>query len=163
MRRRGGRSTLAQTARWAQQRGALGLVIVNDRAAARPWPDVMTDSSAIILEETNDITIPVVLAPHGTSFPNNDDDDSSQTIGTTTTNTIIHLQGCLTIRENTDLTCCVCTESFCDTTTIRLSPCRHRFHESCAVTWLSLHNSCPYCRSSVVLTVEPMARPVGTQ
>jgi PA domain/Ring finger domain len=128
---RRGEITFAQKARAAQQRGALGLVIVNDRAT--PWPYIMTDST----NEAADIAIPVVMVPQGTHFPT---ENSSNT-------------NCsLRIQENADMTCCVCTESFCNTITIHLPKCHHRFHEACALTWLSRHNSCPYCRSVVHTT-----------
>jgi cell division protein FtsB len=126
---RRGDITFAQKARAAQARGALGLVIVNDRAT--PWIYIMTDST----NDAADITIPVVMAPQGTRFPAVDN--------------IKPVQVSLTIQENADLTCCVCTESFCNTTSIELPKCRHRFHEACVLTWLSRHNSCPYCRSPV--------------
>jgi hypothetical protein len=125
---RRGDITFAQKARAAQGRGALGLVVVNDRAA--PWIYIMTDST----NDAADITIPVVMAPQGTHFPAADDQP---------------VQVSLSIQENVDMTCCVCTESFCNTTSIELPKCRHRFHEACVLTWLSRHNSCPYCRSPV--------------
>lgn len=123
---RRGEIAFAQKARMAQQRGALGVVIVNDRAS--PWPYVMTDST----NRSFDITIPVVMVPQGTVLPKGEG-----------------LNASLKIQDNTDMICCVCTESFCNTTIIQLPKCNHRFHEACALTWLSSHNSCPYCRSVV--------------
>lgn len=128
---RRGDITFVQKARAAQGRGALGLVVVNDRTA--PGIYIMTDST----NDAADITIPVVLAPQGTRFPA-DNDDNDQPV-----------QISLSIQENVDMTCCVCTESFCNTFSIELPKCRHRFHEACVLTWLSRHNSCPYCRSQV--------------
>lgn len=148
-----GELSFAQTARAAQQRGALGLVILveEDDGVVVPsmsWPhhgmapddDSTTQHGAHNNNniDDDDITIPVVIVPPGTSFPPNAVAAAAST------------KVSLTIRENTDLVCSICTESFRhNTTTILLPPCRHRFHEACAVTWLSRHNSWPYCRSSV--------------
>lgn len=44
-------------------------------------------------------------------------------------------------------TCPVCTDSYVPGATIvRLPLCGHLFHESCALSWLTKHNTCPYCR-----------------
>ena len=44
-------------------------------------------------------------------------------------------------------TCPVCTDSFVPGATIvRLPFCGHVFHESCVLSWLTQHNTCPYCR-----------------
>lgn len=124
---RRGEISFAEKARLAQQRGAVGVVIVNDRPS--PWPYVMTDST----NRSSDIIIPVVMAPQGTKFPASDEVPKAS----------------LRLQNNTDMSCCVCTESFRNTRVIQLPNCGHRFHEACALTWLSSHNSCPYCRSVV--------------
>ena len=44
-------------------------------------------------------------------------------------------------------TCPVCTDSYVPGATIvRLPLCGHVFHESCALLWLTKHNTCMYCR-----------------
>jgi E3 ubiquitin-protein ligase RNF115/126 len=43
--------------------------------------------------------------------------------------------------------CAVCTETLQPGACImELPQCRHTFHETCALTWLQSHNTCPYCR-----------------
>ena len=50
-------------------------------------------------------------------------------------------------KEADSHTCPVCTDSYAPgDTIIRLPLCGHVFHESCALAWLQLHNTCPFCR-----------------
>ncbi|KAL0315694.1 UNVERIFIED_CONTAM: E3 ubiquitin-protein ligase RDUF1 [Sesamum radiatum] len=44
--------------------------------------------------------------------------------------------------------CSVCMEGFGGAG--KQVQCGHVFHENCISRWLSLHNSCPLCRSKVV-------------
>mmetsp|Transcript_22300 Transcript_22300/g.54020 ORF Transcript_22300/g.54020 Transcript_22300/m.54020 type:complete len:352 (+) Transcript_22300:3-1058(+) len=47
-------------------------------------------------------------------------------------------------------TCPVCTDSYVPgDTIIRLPSCGHVFHETCALAWLTKHNTCPYCRKEL--------------
>jgi len=47
-------------------------------------------------------------------------------------------------------TCPICTDSYAPgNTIIRLPLCGHVFHESCALAWLTKHNTCPYCRKEL--------------
>ena len=53
-------------------------------------------------------------------------------------------------KEANSHTCPVCTDSYApDDTIIRLPICNHVFHESCALAWLTKHNTCPYCRKEL--------------
>jgi len=53
-------------------------------------------------------------------------------------------------KEADSHTCPVCTDSYAPGDTIvRLPLCGHIFHESCALAWLTKHNSCPYCRKEL--------------
>jgi hypothetical protein len=43
--------------------------------------------------------------------------------------------------------CIICTEGFhTGNVVMRLPLCGHVFHEECALSWLTKHNTCPYCR-----------------
>ncbi|XP_047319628.1 E3 ubiquitin-protein ligase SIRP1-like [Impatiens glandulifera] len=47
--------------------------------------------------------------------------------------------------------CTVCMERFeVGSTAKELLVCGHVYHEGCITTWLSLHDSCPLCRSKVI-------------
>lgn len=45
--------------------------------------------------------------------------------------------------------CVVCCDDFKDEDLVVVLKCAHAFHESCAITWLTLHASCPICRQEV--------------
>lgn len=42
--------------------------------------------------------------------------------------------------------CTICRETFAAGETLKKLPCGHEFHDSCCVTWLASHNTCPLCR-----------------
>lgn len=50
--------------------------------------------------------------------------------------------------------CTVCMDGFTGAAAAgggkQLVSCGHVYHENCITKWLSLHNSCPLCRSSIV-------------
>ena len=53
-------------------------------------------------------------------------------------------------KQENSHTCPICTDSYAPgDTIIRLPLCGHVFHESCALAWLTKHNSCPYCRKEL--------------
>jgi hypothetical protein len=53
-------------------------------------------------------------------------------------------------KEADSHTCPVCTDSYAPgDTIIRLPLCGHVFHESCALAWLTSHNTCPFCRKEL--------------
>lgn len=47
--------------------------------------------------------------------------------------------------------CSVCTEEFIFGTEAKRLPCNHIYHDDCIVMWLLRSNSCPLCRSRMVL------------
>mmetsp|Transcript_34696 Transcript_34696/g.65979 ORF Transcript_34696/g.65979 Transcript_34696/m.65979 type:complete len:475 (-) Transcript_34696:39-1463(-) len=52
-------------------------------------------------------------------------------------------------KEANSHTCPVCTDSFVAGETIVRLECGHVFHESCALAWLTKHNTCPFCRKEL--------------
>lgn len=47
--------------------------------------------------------------------------------------------------------CIICMEDFEPGVGGKKVPCGHVFHSSCIAQWLSDHNSCPLCRSTVLI------------
>lgn len=45
--------------------------------------------------------------------------------------------------------CAICIESFEANSVVRPLVCKHAFHKDCIDQWLSMHSSCPLCRSRV--------------
>ena len=44
--------------------------------------------------------------------------------------------------------CAICFETLQDGDEITTSNCAKTFHRSCIITWLMLHDTCPYCRNT---------------
>lgn len=122
---RGDGITFVQKALMAQEAGAVAVVIGNH--TPEPWPYVMKDAKG----ESASLTIPVVMVKQSDGH------------------VLFGLKGkeCrLDILESKN-ECVVCRDHFeTSQTVIRLPPCGHTFHEKCALTWLTHHNACPYCR-----------------
>lgn len=45
--------------------------------------------------------------------------------------------------------CVICLESFSAGEPLRILPCMHRYHQSCIDKWLTVHLSCPICKSKL--------------
>ena len=55
----------------------------------------------------------------------------------------------LTLTEDAEDCCAICTEDCPAGTTVKVLKCKHQFHSHCVVPWLVRHNSCPMCRQTV--------------
>lgn len=122
---RGDGLTFVKKALLAQEAGAGAVVIGNH--TPEPWPYIMKDSKG----EASSLKIPVVMVKQANGHA------------------LFGLDGkecCLEIHA-TKMDCVICREVFEKSqTVIQLPTCGHAFHEDCALTWLTRHNSCPYCR-----------------
>merc|ERR1719387_837197 len=43
--------------------------------------------------------------------------------------------------------CCVCNEAFDESREIKMTSCKHYFHEECLGKWLKVSTTCPLCRN----------------
>jgi Ring finger domain len=133
---RGGGLTFVQKAAIAQQLGA-SVCVIGNHLPDGPWPYTMRDSTGEA--EVVGLSIPTVMVSHqhGQVIQKLHSEGSQST---TTTGTII-------VQPN-EAECCICTESYSPgSMIIQIQPgCGHYFHETCAMTWLSQHNTCPFCR-----------------
>lgn len=50
-----------------------------------------------------------------------------------------------------DVNCGVCLNKAIGETIVKLPECGHEFHRSCIIPWLRSHNTCPNCRSKVLI------------
>lgn len=123
---RGDGITFVQKALMAQEAGASAVVIGNHTPS--PWPYVMKDSKG----EAVSLKIPVVMVKQ---------EDGHILVG-------LNGQQChLNVVKQDKNECVVCRDHFeTSQTVIQLPACGHVFHEKCALTWLTHHNACPYCR-----------------
>jgi Ring finger domain len=133
---RGGGLTFVQKAMIAQQLGA-SVCVIGNHLPDGPWPYTMSDSTGEA--GVGGLSIPTVMVSHQHSqLIQKLHSEGNQS--TTTTAAII-------VQPN-ETECCICTESYSPgNMIIQIQPgCGHYFHETCAVTWLSQHNTCPFCR-----------------
>ncbi|KAG8049086.1 hypothetical protein GUJ93_ZPchr0009g1399 [Zizania palustris] len=57
-------------------------------------------------------------------------------------------------RAEPSVECCICLERCGDADGLIQLRCKHIFHSACLGRWLRSRSSCPYCRTSVLLTTE---------
>jgi len=128
---RGGELTFVRKAIMAQEVGAIAVIIGNNTSAS--WPYSMKDSNgeASLLS----LRIPVVMIKEtdGQLLV-----QRYQTNASTTCNLEVN---------SISKECIICCEEFSlGQNLLQLPACGHFFHERCALTWLTEHNSCPFCR-----------------
>lgn len=128
----------------------VGVIVGNSMSGSGKeiWPYVMQDTK----EEAKrfGLKVPVVMVRRddgmrlvGWSSSPNDAEDVINYDTKTYTPCLISILS----KESNSHTCPVCTDSYAPGDTIvRLPLCGHVFHEACALTWLTKHNTCPNCR-----------------
>lgn len=161
---RGGGLTFAQKAGLAQEAGASACIIGNH--VTDPWPYTMRDSSssssmvgvgAVAAGGSSvlhwRISAVMVSKQHGQLI---------QQYGHNAPHCSLTIQKRGGEDNNTNNAvpdCCVCTEVFgAGDTVLKLPGCGHVFHETCALTWLTKHNTCPYCRHELPLQDDELER-----
>ncbi|KAJ2536649.1 hypothetical protein EV175_006789 [Coemansia sp. RSA 1933] len=53
-------------------------------------------------------------------------------------------------------TCGICLADYSDKAIVIDLPCKHFFHEHCAITWLCIKNTCPFCNYEPCAPEEPV-------
>ncbi|KAI3983779.1 hypothetical protein MKX01_001183 [Papaver californicum] len=53
--------------------------------------------------------------------------------------------------NSNDRSCMVCMDRLWVGTRAKSLPCNHIFHAHCILAWLGQHDSCPLCRSEIVI------------
>uniref|UniRef100_A0A7S2UQA7 RING-type domain-containing protein n=1 Tax=Attheya septentrionalis TaxID=420275 RepID=A0A7S2UQA7_9STRA len=140
---RGGSITFATKALWAQEELGASAVICGNNVNV--WPYTMRDSKResgplripiLMVNQTDASQIKAVCHRSGGGGDNGDDHVVSCSLSAAK----------LDSNQNAN-SCAVCCASFqVGDIVMRLPFCAHTFHETCALTWLTKHNTCPYCR-----------------
>ncbi len=126
---RGGGVTFVQKSQNAKRLGAQAVICGNNVPI---WPYIMKDSKNQALQDD----IPIVMLKRS-------DGQLLKNLLTKSNNVVqvkIHA-------KKTSNSCIICTEGFqIGRKVMRLPLCSHVFHEECALSWLTKHNTCPFCR-----------------
>ena len=132
---RGDDITFVYKACQAQQAGARAVIIGNNQST--PWPYVMKDS--IGEAQKLGLKVPVVMIQQHEGKNLVEYCKQQHSLGHSATGEL----NILSLSKE----CAVCCESYNVNDTIMTLPaCGHVFHETCALAWLTKHNTCPFCR-----------------
>jgi len=134
---RGDGVTYVSKALQAQSAGAVAAIIGNSMST--PWPYAMKDS----LGEAQKcgLKIPVVMIKQ-------QDGKTLMEYFQKHSSSLSHTPVVISLKiQSTSKDCSVCCDTFGVKETVMCLPlCGHLFHERCALTWLTAHNTCPFCR-----------------
>jgi len=134
--------TFVQKAVLAQKQGCCAVICGNNVPV---WPYVMKD----ITSEASklDLKIPIVMVKRSDGnrirelLLNQESHPNSRDVGS-----IRVTISAKRISSDAD-DCVVCRDPFAiGDIVMRLPFCSHAFHEDCALSWLTKHNTCPFCR-----------------
>ena len=124
-------TTLVEMASMAQHAGAVAVVIPNQTNST--WPFVMKDNFWETISLAVRIQVVMINVMDGQCLVKHCQADPTPTCN-------LALQS--VVKE-----CIICCEMLDrKLRVVQLPACGHIFHESCALTWLTVNNSCPYCR-----------------
>ncbi|KAL3775628.1 hypothetical protein ACHAWO_001895 [Cyclotella atomus] len=120
-----------------------GVIVGNAGIAKEVWPYVMQDTKNEA--ETFGLYVPVVMVRR---------DDGQKivqwAVKRQSTGVLQYTPCQIHVNSKEDHSCPVCAECYvAGATIVRLPTCGHVFHESCAMMWLTKHNTCPYCRKEL--------------
>jgi hypothetical protein len=151
--RAGETTTTAKDGQHPPETMCVGVVVGNTTGGPGKeiWPYVMQDTKGEALEFGLRVPVVMVRRDDGmrlvgwSSSPRDDEGDIRSDM-----QTYAPCQICILSKDANSHTCPVCTDSYAPGDTIvRLPLCGHVFHESCALSWLTKHNTCPYCRKEL--------------
>ena len=73
-----------------------------------------------------------------------------------------NFSGIILILIHRPLECSICLETFKPGDRVKILPCNHIFHESCASSWIvDVRGVCPLCRRGIFPTVEDVRMQVS--
>ena len=127
----------------------IGVIVGNAGAGKEVWPYAMQDTSNEATELGLSVPVVMIRREDGTRLVQWAR-SIKQTDSTTPNTTLQYTPVQLHIHSKDEHACPVCADSYeIGATTVRLPTCGHVFHESCALMWLTKHNTCPYCRKEL--------------
>ena len=121
-----------------------GVIVGNAGTAKEVWPYAMQDTKDEAIKFGLNVPVVMIRREDGNklvrrALQRNDDSRGLQYIP-------CHIR----VHSKEEHSCPVCAECYVSGATIvRLPTCGHVFHESCAMMWLTKHNTCPYCRKEL--------------
>lgn len=129
-----GKVTFLDKLRQAQAAGAVAAIVCQ---AHDTWPFVMTDNDPAA---GVGLTIPLLMVSKK---------DASIIEGMFATCRVDRCIDADVCSERIDPLCSICHDSFAAGDIVLKLPCRHMYHESCVISWLESHNTCPLCRHTM--------------
>eukprot|EP00979_Chaetoceros_neogracilis_P009495 scaffold2154_cov283-Chaetoceros_neogracile.AAC.41 len=131
---RGGGVTFVQKARNAKSLGTIAVICGNHVPV---WPYIMKDSAK--KASSDDIPILMVKRSDGHVIK---EILKKASIGNDGNKVMVKIEA-----KKCATSCIICTEGFeVGSCVMRLPLCGHVFHEECCMSWLTKHNTCPFCR-----------------
>ncbi|KAL9184260.1 hypothetical protein ACHAXT_002346 [Thalassiosira profunda] len=132
-----------------------GVIVGNAGGSKEVWPYVMQDNKKEAQKHGLKVPVVMIRREDGARLV----EWAKKTDGSGDETRCIPCQLSVHSKEAKSHTCPVCTDSYVPGATIvRLPACGHVFHESCALAWLTKHNTCPYCRREMTTDDEDYER-----